>query len=301
MDVPPVHPPAATSGGLPQIRVALRYDPRPEPGAGPVAALYQTLLAHAELAEATGVDLVWLSERPFQRGARMPAALPIAAALVVRTRRLRVGVGPLALPLYHPLRVAEDAATLDALSGGRIELALGLGGESEAFAGFGVSRRERGSRLEEGIALVEAAFGGEPIVFRGEHHTVSDVTVSPRPVQRPGPPLWVGADADVAVERAARLGAGLLATRMDAIPRFLALCRARASGATPIRVAFECSAAEALRPETHAAVAQFLHGVTDVACFDLVVEAAASRGPGLLAASDIAALCDVREALSRPP
>lgn len=290
-------PRGPTSSTPPTIRLALRYDPRPAPGEGEVAGFYDVLLDHVAAAEARGVDLVWISERPFVRGARLPAALPVCAALAARTQRIRIGVGPLALPLYHPLRVAEDAATLDGLSAGRVELALGLGGDGGAFAGFGVSRRGRGDRLEEGIALLRAAFTGAPVTFSGTHHVVSGVSVSPRPVQASGPPLWLGAGADTAVRRAARLGAGLLATDPAAIALYLAARREPAADPRPARVGLEQTAAGALRPAARDALARLVDAAGGAEVFDLVIGAEAEDGSGWLGPRALDALLALRHDL----
>jgi alkanesulfonate monooxygenase SsuD/methylene tetrahydromethanopterin reductase-like flavin-dependent oxidoreductase (luciferase family) len=284
----------------PRVRIALRYDPEPDPApAGDVGALYEGLLVHAESAEAWGVDLVWISERPFVVGARVPAALPLCAALAVRTRRLRIGVGPLVLPLYHPLRVAEDAATLDGLSGGRLELALGLGGEGQAFAGFGIPTQGRGDRLEEGLALLRLALSGAAIAFSGRHHVVSGVAVSPQPVQSAGPPLWVGAAADTAVRRAARLGAGLLARTAEAIAVFRAARPKPGPDTTPTRVALELDAETLQARGTRDDLARLVEAGGDAEHFDLVVRAEASSGGSWLDARVLEALVTLRGELAR--
>lgn len=282
----------------PAVRLALRYDPRPAPAGGDVATLYESLLDHAAAAEALGVDLVWVSERPFVPGARVPAALPVCAGLAARTERIRIGVGPLALPLYHPLRVAEDAATLDGLSGGRLELALGLGGVGLAFLGFGVERRDRGERLEEGVALLRAAFTGGEIAFAGRHHSVSGVAVSPVPVQAPGPPLWVGAGAAAAVRRAARVGAGLLATGVAPIHEFLE-ARQLAGAADQARAALEYDAGSALSREGRRSLGRWLGEVRGLGGFDLVIGAESSSGGGWLGPAELEALLDLRRELAR--
>ncbi|MCC6639724.1 MAG: LLM class flavin-dependent oxidoreductase [Deltaproteobacteria bacterium] len=276
----------------PAVRLALRYDPRPESGPGEAGALYDALLAHAVQAEACGVDLVWISERPLAPGARLPAALPLCAALAARSTRLRIGAGPLALPLYHPLRVAEDVATLDGLSGGRVELALGLGGAAEAFAGFGVERRGRGDRLEEGIALLRAAWTGEKVVFSGRHYMVSGVGIAPRPVQQPGPPIWVGASAGAAIRRAARLGAGLLAQDDAAVSVYLAARRALGAEA-PARVAIARVAGEILSISGRDLLARLVETTTGAQSVDVVIRAETGAGSEWISPGEVEDLAGV--------
>jgi alkanesulfonate monooxygenase SsuD/methylene tetrahydromethanopterin reductase-like flavin-dependent oxidoreductase (luciferase family) len=191
-----------------RVRIGLRYELHA--AAAEATELYPALLAHAEQAEALGAEVLWISERPFAAEGRAPAALPLCAALAARTRRAHVGAGPLALPLYHPLRLAEDAASLDGVAAGRLELAVGLGADVEGYDGFGIPQRERVPRFEEALALLRQAFSAEPIEFEGRFHTLHGLAVWPPPVRPGGPPIWIAAGADTAARRAARLGDGLL-------------------------------------------------------------------------------------------
>jgi alkanesulfonate monooxygenase SsuD/methylene tetrahydromethanopterin reductase-like flavin-dependent oxidoreductase (luciferase family) len=192
-----------------RIRIGIHYDPWRGAGDAPGSALFAALLEHAEAAEEAGAAVAWVAERPTEEGAWIPAALPVCAALAARTRRLRIGTAVLPLPLHHPLRVAEDAATLDGLSGGRLELGLGLGADAGGAGGFGVVSGERATRLEEAVELIRAAWQDAPFSFQGRHHSVSLLEVHPKPTQAGGPPLWIGAGAADAQRRAARLGTGL--------------------------------------------------------------------------------------------
>lgn len=215
---------------------------RAEEGEPSLARAQAGVLAHARAAEGQGVDLVWLAERPFGPDVAVPVAWPLAAALAATTTRLRIGVGPLPLPLVHPLRVAEDAATVDGLSAGRLELAVGLGAHREAFDAFGVLPAERVARFEDAVALLRAAFGDGPIDHGGSFHDARAIDVHPKPVQRPGPPVWIGAAALPAVARAARLGDGLLCQTAAVAHTYLA---ARAAGAVePARIGLLLDAGE---------------------------------------------------------
>ena len=191
-----------------KVRIGVHYDLRRAAREEPDLA---ALVEHAAAVEAAGGDVVWVAERPTEPDAWVAAAMPVCAALAVGTERVRLGTAVLPLLLHHPLRVAEDAATLDALSGGRFELGVGLGGDRAALSGFGIAGGERGGRLDEALELVRAAWRG-PLEFEGRYFQVEGIEVVPRPVQPGGPPVWVGAGAPAAQRRAARLGAGLVLT-----------------------------------------------------------------------------------------
>jgi alkanesulfonate monooxygenase SsuD/methylene tetrahydromethanopterin reductase-like flavin-dependent oxidoreductase (luciferase family) len=113
-------------------------------------------------------------------------------------------------PFHHPLRLAEDLAVLDNLSGGRMELGLGLAYAPHEFRAFGIPRAQSVSRTEETIQILQQAWSDEPVRFHGKRFSFDDVTVYPKPVQRPGIPLWMAAQSEGGAERAARFGMNLL-------------------------------------------------------------------------------------------
>ena len=166
---------------------------------------FEETLMECERAEALGFDSVWLGEH-HNSSFFYPTPLIGLAAIASRTHRLRLGTGVLLLPLYHPVAVAEEGAMVDMMSGGRLILGVGAGYAPGEFAAFGVSSKERGSRLEEGASLLHRLWTEEKVTHRGRHYQVTDVTVGPRPVQQPRPPLWFAACAEPAIRRAARLG-----------------------------------------------------------------------------------------------
>jgi alkanesulfonate monooxygenase SsuD/methylene tetrahydromethanopterin reductase-like flavin-dependent oxidoreductase (luciferase family) len=202
------------------LRLGLRYDLR---GPAEPERLYPALLEHAARAEAAGIDSLWISERPFAQAAVVPAALPLLAAIAACTTHIRVGSALLPLPLYHPLRLAEDAATLDGLCGGRLELGLGLGEHAEGFHGFGVPVRGRLERFEESLQILRQAWAEGPVAFQGQYYRLAGPEVFPKPVQRRGPPVWIGASADAGVRLAARLADGFVAGTRLAAEHFLRL------------------------------------------------------------------------------
>jgi probable F420-dependent oxidoreductase len=192
------------------MQFGLAYDFRnPARWAQPAPRLYAELLEQIVYAERLGFDAVWLPEHHFVEDGYTPSPLTLAAAIAARTARLRIGTWVLLLPLHHPLRVAEDAGTVDILSNGRLDLGLGLGYRREEFAALGVDRRQRGRLMDEGVALLRRAWTEERVTFAGRCYAVEDLPVTPRPVQRPHPPLWLAARSAAAARRAARFGAGL--------------------------------------------------------------------------------------------
>ena len=158
--------------------------------------LYAELLDQAELIEAVGLDSMWVSEHHFAEDGYMPAVLPIVSALLARTRRIWVATDRLAASLYDPVRLAEDAITLDLLSGGRFVLGLSLCYRDEEFNGLGVDRAIDEAALEGAARALRDAFAGRPV--RG-------TPITPPPVTGGGPPLLIAADGQRGAERAARL------------------------------------------------------------------------------------------------
>ncbi len=118
--------------------------------------------------------------------------LTLLAALAGVTRTIRLGTLVLVLPLRNPVSFAKAWATLDLLSGGRTILGVGAGWHEEEFALMGVPHRERGRRLEEGLALVRALWAGDGVSWEGRFYRVRDLTIEPKPVQKPHPPIWMG-------------------------------------------------------------------------------------------------------------
>jgi alkanesulfonate monooxygenase SsuD/methylene tetrahydromethanopterin reductase-like flavin-dependent oxidoreductase (luciferase family) len=168
--------------------------------------VYQDELDMAVYADELGYDNVWMSEHHFVDDGYMPSPLTIAAAVAARTKTIRIGTYILLLPLHDPLRVAETAATIDLISNGRFDLGLGLGYRPGELDGAGVPSSERGARMAEGAPLIQRLFTEQNITFDGRYNTLKDVTLTPPPVQKPHPPIWVGARAPKALDRAAKHG-----------------------------------------------------------------------------------------------
>jgi alkanesulfonate monooxygenase SsuD/methylene tetrahydromethanopterin reductase-like flavin-dependent oxidoreductase (luciferase family) len=158
-----------------------------------------------EIAEDYGIDGVWLAERHFAgprrpndpMGAGIPsiASVPLvlAAAIAARTTRLRIGTGVSVLPLCHPVRLAEEAATVDQISQGRLDFGIGRSGFPRAYAGYGVPYEESRERFQEALEVILKAWTQERFSHRGKYFTCNDLSVVPRPYQKPYPPIWVAA------------------------------------------------------------------------------------------------------------
>jgi probable F420-dependent oxidoreductase len=172
----------------------------------PYAQLYAETLDQIVWAESAGFESVQVSEHHVTDEGYLPSVFPFLAAIAARTSTIRLGSAVLLAPLHHPIRFAEDAAFVDQLSGGRLELGLGLGYRRDEFRALGIPRPERGTRTEELIEIARQAWTGEPFTHHGAHFDLEDVVVTPPPFQPGGPPLWLGGATAKAAERAGRLG-----------------------------------------------------------------------------------------------
>lgn len=156
------------------------------------------------------IDGVYVTEHHFYDDGYMPAPMVMCGAIAARTQRVRIGTNLIQLPLHNAVRLAEDALVVDALSGGRLRLGVGMGYYHQEFDGLGQSLRQRVSRTEEGIAILRRAFAGEPFDFHGKRYDFDTIQVTPGPVREGGPEIWMGGFAPPAIERAARLADGFL-------------------------------------------------------------------------------------------
>jgi alkanesulfonate monooxygenase SsuD/methylene tetrahydromethanopterin reductase-like flavin-dependent oxidoreductase (luciferase family) len=183
------------------MKLALRYDMRAPSFGAPAPALYEAAVEQAAWGDRLGFDTVYLAEHHGAEDGFCPSPVVLAAAMASRTERVVLQFWALIAVLHHPLRLAEDLAVLDILSGGRIALTLGIGYRVHEYAMFGVEKGRRVPILEETIGVLEQAWTGEPFDFRGMR-----VTIRPTPVQRPRPPIYIGGSTEASAVRAARLG-----------------------------------------------------------------------------------------------
>src|ERR1700739_1393853 len=176
-----------------KIRFGLWYDFRnPEQWRQPADRLYRAILDQIAWAENNGFDDVWLSEHHFIEDGYLPSIMAAAAAIAARTDRIRIASGVLLMPFHNPIRLAEDIATVDVISGGRFELGVGIGFKREEFSGFGVSSKERGARTDQSLEIVRRALSGETVTFKSDFFDFRNIKVTPEPIQKPHPPIWLG-------------------------------------------------------------------------------------------------------------
>lgn len=190
------------------MRLGIYVDARnPQPWRRPWHEHYEQTLALVEQAEALGVGAVWLTEHHGFADGYLSQPLVLAAAIAARTRRMRIGTAVLLLPLRAIRHVAEQAALIDQLSGGRLELGLGAGYLREEFAAFGADHAERFQALEDGVRELREIWG--------------DAETVPSPAQSPLP-LWLGHNTEIGARRAGRLRTGLLSLQLELAEPYLA-------------------------------------------------------------------------------
>ena len=158
-----------------------------------VPSRYRDTIAQIVEADRIGWDAAWLAEMHFVREfSVLPSPMVAMAAAAAQTEHIRLGTGVALLPLVDPIRAAEDAATVDIISNGRLEYGVGRGAIGEHFAGFNVNMSDRAARFDEALAIIQQAWSDDPVNFKGEHFRYTNVQVVPKPIQRPGPPLANG-------------------------------------------------------------------------------------------------------------
>jgi len=197
------------------------------------AALYRQFVDDARRVEDLGFHSLWLAEHRFWYDGWCPSPVVATAAAAAATERLRFGYAMLLLPQQEPLRFAEAVATLDRLSGGRIDLGVALGHRDTEFDGLGLERTRRGRRMDEALDVLTAAWSGS-FDYAGSQFRYPRTDVRPAPVQKPHPTVWVGGMAPEALRRAARRGLSYLLPQTmypDEIAAVVELVKAEAAKA----------------------------------------------------------------------
>jgi alkanesulfonate monooxygenase SsuD/methylene tetrahydromethanopterin reductase-like flavin-dependent oxidoreductase (luciferase family) len=196
-------------------------------------------------AEGLGFHSTFLVEHHFSRSGQVSDPLELLGWVAARTRSIRVGTAVLVLPWHDPVLLAERAATLDLLSGGRLDFGVGKGYRHSEFAGFRVPREEAAARFEESLAVIRKAWtSDQPFSHEGRFWSYEEIVVEPPTAQRPHPPVWIAAGAPESIRKVAELGANLMLDQFastaeigERIALFEAECEARGRAFDPLEVA----------------------------------------------------------------
>jgi alkanesulfonate monooxygenase SsuD/methylene tetrahydromethanopterin reductase-like flavin-dependent oxidoreductase (luciferase family) len=217
------------------MRFGLFYQASEAPGQTH-AERYAEMLDLIALGDTLGFDVAWLAELHFG-GAFSLLASPLMVVPVIaqRTRRIRIGTAVTLLPLHNPLSCAEQAATADLLSGGRLEFGVGRGSIPSQFHGFGVPVSENRGRFDEALEIIRRAWTQERFSYRGTYYQVEDVAVVPRPLQRPHPPIRVAVHSAESFAHIGDLGvpiySGTTTTALPQLREYMALYRTHLAAA----------------------------------------------------------------------
>ena len=211
------------------VSFVTRFDFR-VPGADPAARreVFGRAVEQAAYVEKCGQDALMLSEHHSSDDGYLPSPIPVAAAFAAVTERIPISIAALLLNLYDPLRVAEEIAVLDHLSGGRVSYTIGLGYRREEYDLFGRPWDTRGRDIEAAVQVMQRAWTGEEFEHEGRK-----VRVTPTPYSQPHPMLFYGGGSPAAAKRAARLGLGFQPQDADPVLRELYNEECRAQGREP--------------------------------------------------------------------
>lgn len=167
---------------------------------------FREMLEQARLAQELGYSCITngmhYSSAPWQDFQQFP----FLSRIMAETPNMRINFGLILLSLHKPLDIAEQIATVDVISGGKVIFGVGLGYREVEFLAFGTTQRERVQRFEESLEAIKRLWTEDAVDMVGSHFTLKEASVATKPLQKPHPPIWIGADADPAIRRAARLG-----------------------------------------------------------------------------------------------
>jgi alkanesulfonate monooxygenase SsuD/methylene tetrahydromethanopterin reductase-like flavin-dependent oxidoreductase (luciferase family) len=176
------------------------------------ADLYAEMLGTVKLAEELGFESAWLAEHHFQEDGICPSLLVTASAMAARTSKIKIGTSMFLLPLYRPVTVAEDVAVLDNISGGRFIFGVATGYRPNEYAGRGEERSGREKRMEEQLEIITKAWTRESFSHSGPHYEIPETSVTPKPLQKPHPPIWMGASTKAGCRRTAQWASSIVAS-----------------------------------------------------------------------------------------
>ena len=207
-------------------------------GAADPAAGFREYVEYNVAAEALGFEASFLVEHHFTGIGQVSAPLALLAWVAARTTRLRIGTAVIVLPWHNPVVLAEEAATLDLMSGGRLDLGVGRGYRFTEFQGFAMDFAEADARFEEALGLIRKAWTADArFSHQGRFWRFDNILVEPPPLQKPHPPIWIAAGSERSIRRTAALGANLLLDQFapaSSIAARIALYRGAGNGAIAV-------------------------------------------------------------------
>ena len=175
------------------------------------AQRYQDTIAQVQLADELGFDAAWLAELHFNsRFSIMPAPLLIGSAIAQTTSRIRIGTAVHLVPLHQPIRLAEEAAALDVLSNGRSIFGIGRGAIPAHFQGYRVDQEEARERFLEGLEMVLGMWAEDEYHYHGKYHQADGITLAPKPIQKPHPPVYIASNSPDTFNLVGELGHNIL-------------------------------------------------------------------------------------------
>ena len=193
-----------------KIRIGIQLGQWPSRDIQPAA-----VLELVDYFEALDVDSIWVSDRLVSSALTLEP-ITFLTFIAGRLKNMKLGTSTLVLPTRNPIVLAKELATLDFLSQGRLFPAIGLGGEeSRDLQAVGVNKKERAGRADEMIVMMRKLWTEEKVTFSGKYFSVEDATVTPRPWQKHGPPIWIGGRSEAALRRTGRLGDGWLVSSVS--------------------------------------------------------------------------------------
>jgi probable F420-dependent oxidoreductase len=182
--------------------------------------LYREAVEEVVRAEELGFRSVWMEEHHSVVDHYWPSPVTVLAGFATRTSRISLGTDIIVAPFHHPVRLAEDWAMLDIMSGGRTVLGMAIGYKPDEFALYGVELERRGARFEEQLAVIKGLWTEDRLSFKGTYFQV-DGSLQPKPVARPRPPIWIGGWGDITLRRAATLADNWIPGPTADLPRLL--------------------------------------------------------------------------------
>ena len=186
------------------------------------ARRFAETVEQARLIRSLGFDSIWGGEHHVTPGFHYFPLLPMLQRLASEVEGMWVGTNLVLLPLHNPVELAEVGAFLDVITGGRFMLGVGLGYRTEEFAVFKVPMTERVSRLTEGVEIIRRLWTEDRVTHHGRHWQLDDVSIHPRPLQQPRPPILVGSQVPAGIARAARIADGWLVVPVPTVDEFAA-------------------------------------------------------------------------------